>query len=177
MKILIAVALATSILAGCVAMPEANDVQSVQAAQTSAAEIAADLATLEGKEWSGSLSYLDYSKGTREAIAVSLKFEPVAETSIAFAIKYPGEAQYNSRENYKWSEDGCRLNDAEIVSRTILPGGAVEIVTESEGIDDRRMAHIRTTYAISSEQFLVRKDVKFSEDDTFFNRNEYALSR
>lgn len=177
MKIFVAIALATSILAGCVGMPESSDVQTVQAYQTSASEIAADFATLEGKEWSGSLSYLDYSKDTREAIAVSLKFEPVAESSIAFAIKYPGEAQYNSRENYKWSEDGLRLNDAEIVSRTILPGGTVEIVTESEGTDDRRLARIRTTYAISSEQFLVRKDVKFSEEDTFFNRNEYALSR
>lgn len=177
MKIFIAVALASSVLTGCIGMPERSDDQTLQYGQTSATEIAADFSTLEGEEWSGSLSYLDYSKGTREAIAVSLKFEPMMENSISFAIKYPGEAQYNSRETYNWSEDGRRLNDAEVVSRTLLPNGGVEIVTEAEGMDDRRMALIRTSYAISSDQFFVRKDIKFSEEDTFSNRNEYAFSR
>lgn len=177
MKHFIATALVMVCYGGCTLTPDASIEQTDRAAQTSALQIASDLAVLTGAEWTGDLSYLDYSNGTREAIAVSLSFDQVVENSIPFAIKYPGETQYNSRETYVWTADGTRLNDAAILSRSELSEGQVEIVTENQGMDDNRPALIRTTYVISDSQFIVRKDVKFADKDAFLNRNQYTLTR
>lgn len=177
MKHFIAAVLVIASMGGCATAPKASVEQTDQAVQVSASQIASDLAILTGAEWTGDLSYLDYSNGTRESIPVSLDFDQVVDNSLLFAIKYPGETQYNSRETYNWTADGTRLNDAEILSRSELSDGEVEIVTENLGMDDNRTALIRTTYVISGTQFIVRKDVKFLDKDVFFNRNQYTLSR
>jgi len=177
MKRFIAAALFTVLVPGCASIETQSAAQAAQSGQLEPSELSADFAILQGDEWTGTLSYLDYSNGTREAIAVSVEFDPIAQHSVTYAIKYPGEGQYNSRETYKWMADDRRLNDADIVRRNVTSDGSIEIVTEADGVDDGRAAKIRTTYVLSSRQFVVRKDVKFSGEDAFINRNEYAFSR
>lgn len=177
MKKTILIVLLLAGLAGCAATVSQTDQSTPNSRSFSGSEIVADIAILSGGEWSGTLSYLDYSSGTKEEIPVSMRFEAVNENSMSYLIKYPGEAQHNAREAYYWSADGRSLNDAQIVSRSELEDEGIEIVTEGNGTDDGRSATIRTTYILTTHQFTVRKDVRFSTEGTFLNRNEYTLSR
>jgi len=92
-------------------------------------------------------------------------------------MKFPGEAKYNTREKIKLSRRGDRLNGDRIINHMQLSEGGLKIVTEKQSKDDNRPATIRTSYIFRAGAFKIRKDVKFSDESNYFNRNEFSLTR
>ena len=143
-----------------------------------AASVSMDnLRVLEGAEWTGSLSYLNYNAPNRSTIPVEAVFRAANDAELQYEIRYPDEPQYNSTETLALSAAGTRIEGHEIVSREITVEGALKLVTEGDGEDNGQEAVIQTEYLIGSSKLVIRKNVRYTDADDFFNRNEFALTR
>ncbi len=136
-----------------------------------------DFAVLAGAGWSGTLSYLNYNSDDRSTIPVKLQVEEPGRRSLKYAIQYPGEEEYNSRERIRVSRDGREIDGYRVARRERLEDGALIITTEGPGEDDNRPAEFRFVYTVAPNRFSIRKDVRFEDEESFFNRNEYAFER
>lgn len=177
MKTLIISALTALSIAACLNSNASPNQSNSDASETTQNLSMTDFNLVAGTGWSGTLSYLDYTKQTRESIPVEFLIDEAKGRSITYAIKFPGEAKYNSREKIKLSRNGQHLNGDRITERIKLTGGGLKIVTEKSGKDDNRPATIRTSYILTTDSFRIRKDVKFSDGTDYFNRNEFSLTR
>lgn len=177
MKTLIITGLTALSLAACLNSNAAPNQNSPDLSQPTQSVSMADFNLVAGTGWSGTLSYLDYTKQTRETIPVEFLIDEPKDRSITYAIKFPGEAKYNSREKIKLSRNGEHLNGDRVTKRVELAGGGLKIVTEKTGKDDNRPATIRTSYILTTDTFKIQKDVKFSDGTDYFNRNEFSLTR
>lgn len=151
--------------------------QPLNNAQTGPVASLEDFQIVAGSGWKGHLNYLDYSSEALSQIPVEVQFEEPSGRSLSYAIRYPGETQYNSREAIKVSRDGRKLNGDFIVSRERNASGDLALVTIYRGKDDNRAADIRMTYVIGSATFSVSKEVRFEGENDFFLRNQYSLAR
>lgn len=151
--------------------------QTQQIAEAAPAAQMADFEIIAGPGWTGTLSYLDYTSEARESIPVTVSIDGPSKRSLSYAIKYPGESQYNARETIRLSRGGRRLNGEIVVSRTKNEDGSLEIVTQKPGKDNGQKAMIERRYVLSASKFTIRKNVKFSGAPDFFNRNEFSLTR
>ena len=138
---------------------------------------AADFAPLSGPEWTGSLTYLDYSSNEPSQIPVSIRFDEAKSRSIRYHIKYPGEAQYNDSVKIKLSKNGRELNGDSITDRQELPDGTVVITTRAQEEDDGRPADVRTTYSLGASALSIRKEVRYEGSTDYLERNIYRLAR
>jgi hypothetical protein len=136
-----------------------------------------DFRIVTGSGWKGHLSYLDYSSGAFSQIPVEILVDEPKGRSLSYAIRYPGETQYNSREKIRLSRDGRKLNGALIIARKRNERGDLALVTTYQGKDDNRNADFRVTYAIGSESFSISREVRFADGSDYFLRNEYSLAR
>ncbi|PWB27453.1 hypothetical protein [Flavobacterium sp. HTF] len=77
------------------------------------------------------------------------------------------------------SQDGKYIGKEQIVSRTELADGQIQIVTQKKGKDgnDSKEALIRQTYTISKTVFSIRKEVLFSGENKWTQRHEYIYSK
>jgi hypothetical protein len=137
----------------------------------------ADFIPLIGN-WSGTLTYLNYSDGTPFSMPVELRIVQTEETNkFTFYFSFPDEPQANSEETVSISDGGTMINSEPIISKQRLEGGNLEIVTESKGTDDELPATIRQTYIIGADVFVTRKDVQFVGQDEWLNRNEFNFKK
>jgi len=136
-----------------------------------------DFRVLAGGGWKGHLSYLDYSSEALSKIPVEIQVDEPDGRTLVYSIRYPGETQYNSRENIKFSRDGRLLNGSLIIAREDNDNGDLLLVTTDQGEDDNRRADIRVTYSIGSTAFSITKEVRFEGESSYFLRNEYSLVR
>ena len=166
-----------TLMCACVEPAHSTPQQSAETSETAYSVTASDFQTLVGDGWVGTLSYLDYSKETWEDIPVKLKVETPKKRSVSYAIKFPGESRYNTRERIKLSSDGTLLNGEQIVMRETLADGNLRILTEAPGKDDGKRATIRKEYVAGASTFIVKKYVKFEGEAEFFQRNEFNLAR
>ena len=144
---------------------------------STAIQVAAqDFEVLQGT-WSGELKYLNYGTDQRSTIPVGLNVTAIDSRAVDYAIRYPGEEQYNSKERLRLSRDGSRINGAIIVARTVDADGSLVLTTRAGGSDDNRPAEVEMVYIIAPSTFKMRKNIRFDEQDVFFNRNEYRFSR
>jgi len=135
-----------------------------------------DFTLLSGDDWTGTLSYLDYSSNKIAKIPVKAQFELKGKNTIRYGIQYPGEAYMNSYEKIKISRRGDKLDKRPIVNVTKNEEAFI-VTTMHSGKDDNKPAEIRTTYTLSADSFLITKDVKFKGNEDFFNRSEYKFIR
>jgi len=135
-----------------------------------------DFAQLKGNDWKGTLSYLDYSSKKRTSIPVKAQFELKGKNIIRYGIQYPGEAHMNSYEKIKISRRGDKLNKRSIINVIKNKDGLI-VTTLHKGKDDSQPAEIRTTYSLSTDSFVIAKDVKFKNSKGFFNRSKYTFKR
>lgn len=135
-----------------------------------------DFRLIEGETWSGDLNYLDYQSGKRTSIPVRAQFEVSDETSLLYAIQYPGEEQHNNKTSMKLSDNGKTFDGKPVVSRTAT-GSTITIITESRGRDDNQDADIQIVYEISSDLFRMKKNVRLDGGEAYFNRNVYTFKR
>ncbi|NNE05695.1 MAG: hypothetical protein HKN15_08245 [Xanthomonadales bacterium] len=136
-----------------------------------------DFRILEGENWEGSLSYLNYGSDQRYSIPVMMAIEILNDRSLRFSIRYPGEEQYNDSEKIRISRNGKRVDGFDLVAREDRADGALILTSQGSGRDDDRKADIQTVYTISANAFQIEKNIRFGQDDEFFNRNTYQFVR
>lgn len=130
--------------------------------------------------WSGSLTYLDYSSGKPYTMPAELKaIKPEGTNNYKINFSYPDEPGANSETLFSISEDGSILNDEKVISKLLLENGNLEIITEATGTDgnDNKPATFRHTYILGKDVFVIRKDVLFAEENNWIKRNEFSFKR
>ncbi len=175
MKNLIIMTLTASLMA-CAA-PVSKSVVSSEILQNHRVVKESDFAKLAGKNWTGSLSYLDYSSGKMSSIPVGLNFDMPKGRKLKYAVIYPGETQYNATETIKISKDGLRINGHAVLSKSVETDGSLLITTKHQGKDNGKSAAIKTGYVIADNVFKITKDVKLAGSENYFRRNEYLFER
>ena len=138
-----------------------------------------DLEILTGAQWSGTLTYLDYRSKKKVSIPANLTVRPNGEDkwSWVFEYEYPDEPQANSREIVRLSKDGRSMNGEVVLERMSLPDNTIRFVTEKKGEDNNRSASIRFTYSLNAKSFSIRKEVRYENEDQFFERNGFDWKR
>ena len=138
-----------------------------------------DLQVLTGVQWSGTLTYLDYRSNKKVSIPSDLIVRPNGEDkwSWVFEYRYPDEPKANDEEIVRLSEDGKTINGEVVLERTSLPDSKVRFVTEKKAEDNNRRAVMRFTYSLSAKSFSIKKEVRYEDENQFFERNEYSWKR
>lgn len=148
-------------------------------AQTNPEQLVQDFQKLSGN-WSGSLTYLDYSSGKPYTMSADIEVKRINDSNeFEFINTYPKEKSANSTQIIIISQDGKYIGKEEIISRTELAEGQIQIVTQRQGKDgnDNKEALIKQTYTISGTSFSIRKEVLFSGDNKWILRHEYVYSK
>ena len=128
--------------------------------------------------WSGTLTYINYSDGEPFSMPVELRIVPIEETNnFTFYFSFPDEPHANSEEIFSISDGGTMLNGEPVISKRLLEDGNLEIVTESFGTDDNKPATIRETYIIGADVFITKKEVLFTDQEDWINRNEFNFKK
>ena len=129
-------------------------------------------------QWSGQLTYLDYSSGKEVSIPCNLEADVRKESrEVWFHYIYPGESDYNEKVRYRINASGSEIGDAKLVSRQVLEDGTIQLILEEPGVDDRRFATIQHRFLIGKKQMSITKLVKLKGDEHFFQRNKYTWTR
>lgn len=138
-----------------------------------------DLQILTGTEWSGTLTYLDYRSKKKVSIPSNLIVKPNGDDKRSWVFEYvfPDEPHANSREVLQLSEDGTRINGEVVLERIGLPDDTVKFVTEKKGEDNNRGASFRFTYLLNAKSFSITKEVRYDNEDQFFERNRFDWKR
>ena len=134
-----------------------------------------DFASLAGN-WSGSLTYLNYSSDDLYTLPAELKVvNDKKADKVIFYISFPEEPHANTIDTLSISEDGTLLEGEHVISKNKLDNGSLEIVTEITGTDgnDDKLAVIKHIYAIGHKNFLLQKKVRFIEGGDWITRNEF----
>lgn len=129
-------------------------------------------------DWTGTLTYLDYSSGKPYTMPANLSVKQGKnDFELLLLITYPNEPKANRSEKIKISKDGKQLNKKHIKAKEELPNGQAQMITEYEGKDNKKKALIRNTYILSGKQFTIRKEVQFENSDKWIIRNEYNYNK
>ena len=163
-------------LAACTADPATSALGPAAANNCDCTASVEDFRVLDGAEWSGELDYLNYGSEQRSSIPVGLRVEAIADGSVTYSIRYPGEEQYNATERLTISDDGASIDGRPIVDRQDVDG-RLTITTEGKGEDDNRPADVQIVYFVSPDEFRIQKNVRLDGEAEFFNRNEYRYVR
>lgn len=136
-----------------------------------------DLEAIKG-EWTGSLTYMDYSSNKPYSMPADLTVEE-GKNPFQFILNYtyPKEPKANSKGKFEVTKEGSRINKKDVVSieRTEMDGLIVK--TEHNGRDNNKKAIIRNIYLISEDKFVIRKEVRFEDSSEWLRRNEYRFKR
>ncbi len=136
-----------------------------------------DLSMLIG-EWTGSLTYLNYTNNEPYTMPANLNItRGKSDHQLTCNNIYPNEPHANNRYAIVLSESGTHLNQEKITSRTELPNGVVQVITESPGMDDNKSALIRQSYHISNDTFTMKKEVQYKLSQGWIRRNEFSYRR
>lgn len=136
-----------------------------------------DLKTLLG-EWTGTLTYTDYSSNKPFTMPANLIVKQGKnDHQLLLDINYPKEPNANSKDMIKISKDGTQLNKFNIISKQDLPNEQIQIITQYTAKDNGKKALIKNIYIIGTSDFLIRKQVKFENSEDWLMRNEYKYSR
>jgi hypothetical protein len=137
-----------------------------------------DMELLTGDQWTGTLSYLDYSSGKRNTIKANLLVAPLPSNGLSwiFRNEYPGEPHANENDTLVIGKKGKLLNGAHVTGRR-LSKDTVIVTTEKTSIEDEgKIKQFRYTYRIHPLQFSITKEEKYGSTP-YFERNTYAYKR
>ena len=128
--------------------------------------------------WEGSITYLDYQSNTPFTMPANLLVEEGNNANtLVFNNSYPNEPKANNSDKIKIAKNGLLLNKHAVTSKAALENGGIQIQTEHEAKDDGKKAHIRYTYSIESNVFVIRKEVQFEELADWIKRSEFRNTR
>lgn len=136
-----------------------------------------ELAILLG-EWTGTLTYMDYSSQKPFTMPATLKVKKGKnQNQFLLLTSYPNEPNANSKDRIWISKNGLQLNNRNVTSKQRLSNGQIQIITEYSGKDDKKKALIKNSYILGENQFVIRKEVKFESSKAWILRNEYKYKR
>lgn len=136
-----------------------------------------DLVPLVG-EWTGSLTYIDYSSNNPYTMPANLSASQGKDKhQLSLMYTYPNEPKANSKGRIKITEGGKKLNNETVVSREVLDDGSVQITTSYKGKDNNKEAMIKGVYILGKNICVIRKEVKYVNSDKWLKRNEYSFQR
>ena len=140
---------------------------------------AEDISILEGKLWTGTLTYLDYSSGKRTTINSNVVVTRASRDgrTWTFAYAYPDEPKADSSSTVVLGEDGKSFFGETVIDRAVLPDKTIRLVTTQPGKDNDRPATYRYTYLIGRSAFSIRKEVLIDGTKDWFERNIYSWTR
>ena len=136
-----------------------------------------DLKILIG-EWEGSITYLDYQTNKPFTMPANLVVEQ-GKNKYQLVLKnsYPNEPKANSSDKIKIAKDGMQLNNNTVILKESLKNGDIKIQTEKKGKDDNKQALIRYTYTVENDNFSIKKEVQFNQEDEWIKRSEFNYKR
>ena len=136
-----------------------------------------DLNVLKG-EWTGNLTYIDYSSNKPFTMPANLIVKQGKnKNQLLLFISYPNEPNANSKDKIMISKNGSLLNKIEVISRKRMSNDQIQIITEYSGKDNDKNALIKNVYILGKNQFVIRKEVKFENSKDWLVRNEYEYIR
>lgn len=138
-----------------------------------------DFMKVEGN-WTGQLTYLDYSSGKPYTMSADIEIKRIPEThTFLFVHTYPKEKSANKTDTVTISKDGQYIGKEKLVSRIKLPNGDMKITTERKGKDgnEGKEATIRQTYTLGKTLFSTQKDILFSGEKRWIKRHEYVYRK
>lgn len=136
-----------------------------------------DLRILIG-DWTGSLTYVDYSSGQPFTMPANVKVEQGKnENQFILFYAYPNEPKANNKEKVTISNKGSKINGNDLISSKSLNTDETQFTTESPGKDNNKKALIRNIYVVGEERFLIRKEVRFEGSEEWLKRNEFSFKR
>jgi len=130
--------------------------------------------------WEGTLTYLDYTSNKPYTMPAQFIVNDFRQSKIiGCKMMYPDEPKANSLDTIIVANGGRTLNGDTIIAKNKTAGDNLEIITESLAVDgnDSKPATIRHTYLISTESYIVKKEVRFAGQTTWLLRNEYRFKR
>jgi hypothetical protein len=129
-------------------------------------------------EWTGTLTYMDYSSNEPFSMPANVTVNPgKKDNQVLLFYEYPNEPQANSKGKVTISKEGLAINGDPLISRENLENGDTQFTTESSGKDNNEKALIRNIYVIGEKRFVIRKEVKFDSSDEWLQRNEFKFER
>lgn len=129
-------------------------------------------------EWTGSLTYIDYSSNKPYSMPANLIVKKGKnEYQLLLRNIYPNEPKANSTDKISVSKNGKQLNKKDLSSKQRLSNGQIQIITEYAGKDNKKKALIRNIYILGEEQFIMRKEVQFENTSEWIKRNEFSYNR
>ena len=135
-----------------------------------------DLVGLGGDNYSGALTYLDYSSGKKVSLDVEADVTVKLEC-LRIAIRYVDEPEANSTQEYCISEDGSGFAGAKLISLQRLGPDFIAFQTEEMGEDDNKPALLRQSYILSQKAITSGREVSYDEGETWIERNELDIER
>lgn len=135
-----------------------------------------DFAPIIGEDWTGSLSYKDYSSEKQVSIPVNASVEKITSRTIVYRLEYPKEPDYNSVQRLRISRDGTRIDGVPIVKLERVDG-RLEITTRQRSSDNNIPANIEIVYQIGRNQFDIVQRVIPDDGGASFTRNRYSFKR
>ena len=130
--------------------------------------------------WQGNLTYLDYTSGKPFSMPANITVTNFKKTGhIVYSTSYPKEPNANSVDTLFISENGKRLNNEPVISKTNFNKDSLQVITEENAVDgnDHKPALIRHTYTLSRNSYSVKKEVLFMGEKQWILRNEYTFKR
>jgi len=136
----------------------------------------ADFDSVLGDDWSGSLTYLNYSEPFEEVTIPAEIDVSSSPTGLTFSFQYPEEPQQNSTLTIDLSGPSNEIRDAKIVRRSTV-GNSVIFMTVEPCEDMGREANCEMIYALAPNMLNIVKVVTYDGETESFQRNAYAFSR
>ena len=136
-----------------------------------------DFEVVEGDEWVGNLTYLDYTSQKRVSIPTAASVEITGQSTVKYTVSYPEEPWEDAKANIKLSKSGRVFNGHPVITREDLDDGRMTFAIQYAGEDDNQKADIRITYTLAPSRFVISKDVRPTGAEDFTNRNVYLYTR
>lgn len=127
-----------------------------------------DLALAVG-DWTGTLSYLDFSSGASVALPLELSIQQDGPC-LSLEFVFPEEPQANSESQRCLSAGGTQFDERPITERT-QADESVSFELAYDGEDNGKPALKRETYRFSEETLFVETAFRRSEADAWTVRN------
>lgn len=136
----------------------------------------ADLARVVGDDWTGELTYQDYSPPFgKVALAAEVDVTRTA-TGLTLSMQYPREPQANSSDSLNVTDGGRTLGGDPVVAREEIAGAAM-ITTRAPCEDDGREAVCERIYTFGDRTLSLRKTVRLAGATEAFERNAFVFTR
>lgn len=126
--------------------------------------------------WEGTLTYVDYTTGKPFKMPANLK---IKQGKNKYQLKlysiYPNEPKANDTSKFVISKDGEKIDGKPILSKKINQNNEVVFMVEYLGKDgnENKKATIRQFYILGNSSFVIRKEVKFQDQNEWIKRNEF----